>query len=46
VLGRLGAGMTEAEILEEHPDLEKDDFRAAYQFAANSGRRDRLQGKA
>jgi uncharacterized protein (DUF433 family) len=31
--------MTEAEILGEHPDLEKQDFRAAYQFAAETGRR-------
>jgi uncharacterized protein (DUF433 family) len=26
VLGWLGAGMTESEILDEHPDLEKADF--------------------
>lgn len=39
VLGWLGAGMTEAEILDEHPDLEKDDFPAVYQFAAETGRR-------
>ena len=38
VLGWLGSGMTEAEILEEHPDLEKGDFVAVYQFAAQNGR--------
>jgi uncharacterized protein (DUF433 family) len=37
VLGWLGAGMTEDEILDEHPDLEKDDFRAVYRFAAEFG---------
>jgi uncharacterized protein (DUF433 family) len=37
VLGWLGAGMTEEEILDEHPDLEKADFRAVYQFAAEVG---------
>ena len=34
VLGWLGAGMTEAQILDEHPDLEQADFPAVYQFAA------------
>jgi uncharacterized protein (DUF433 family) len=34
ILGWLGAGMTEAEILDEHPDLEQEDFPAVYQFAA------------
>lgn len=38
VLGWLGAGMTEEEILYEHPDLEKADFAAVYQYAADSGR--------
>ena len=38
VLGWLGSGMTEAEILDEHPDLEKADFPAVYRFAAESGR--------
>jgi uncharacterized protein (DUF433 family) len=37
VLGWLGAGMTEDEILDEHPDLERDDFRAVYRFAAQFG---------
>lgn len=39
VLGWLGAGMTEEQILEEHPDLEKADFLALYQFAAEAGRK-------
>ena len=39
VLGWLGAGMSEEEILFEHPDLEKADFPAVYQFAADIGRK-------
>ncbi len=39
ILEWLGSGMTEAQILDEHPDLEKDDFPAVYQFAAETGRR-------
>ena len=39
VLGWLGAGMTEEQILDEHPDLEKSDFQAVYQFAAEIGRK-------
>jgi uncharacterized protein (DUF433 family) len=39
VLGWLGAGMSEQQILEEHPDLEKEDFPAVYQFAAETGRK-------
>jgi uncharacterized protein (DUF433 family) len=35
VLGWLAHGMTEEEILEEHPGLEKDDFLAVYAFAAD-----------
>jgi uncharacterized protein (DUF433 family) len=35
VLGWLANGMTEEEILEEHPGLEKEDFPAAYPFAAD-----------
>lgn len=42
VLGWLGAGMTEEQILDEHPDLEKADFPAVYQFAAEAGRRAHL----
>jgi uncharacterized protein (DUF433 family) len=36
--GWLGAGMTEEEILDEHPDLEKADFPAVYRQAAETGR--------
>ena len=39
VLGWLGAGMTEKQILEEHPDLEEANFQAVYQFAAEVGRK-------
>ena len=35
VLGWLAHGMTEKEILEEHPGLEKEDFVAVYAFAAD-----------
>jgi hypothetical protein len=31
--------MTDEQILEEHPDLEKADFRVVYQFAAEVGSR-------
>jgi hypothetical protein len=37
-----GAGMTEEQILDEHSDLEKADFRAVYQFVADVGRRANL----
>ena len=33
VLGWLASGMTEDEILDEHPSLEKADFPAVYAFA-------------
>lgn len=42
VLGWLGAGMTEKEILEDHPDLEPEDFPAIYQYAAEAGRNSKL----
>ncbi|HZQ51255.1 MAG TPA: DUF433 domain-containing protein [Bryobacteraceae bacterium] len=42
VLGWLGAGMTEDEVLDEHPDLEKADFPAVYQYAAEAGRNAKL----
>jgi len=35
VLGWLAHGMTEEEILDEHPGLEKEDFAAVYAFAAD-----------
>jgi uncharacterized protein (DUF433 family) len=38
VLGKLAAGMTEAEILDDHPDLEPEDIRAALQYAAEAAR--------
>ena len=39
VLGWLAAGRSEEEILGDYPELEKDDFRAVYEFAAQMGRR-------
>jgi len=36
VLGWLAHGMTEDEILEEHPGLQKEDFPAVYAFAAEA----------
>ncbi len=34
VLGYLASGMSEDEILEDFPGLEKEDFQAIYKFAA------------
>ena len=34
--------MTEEQILDEHPDLEKADFPAVHQLAADAGRRANL----
>ncbi len=39
VLGWLAAGMSDEQILEDYPELEKDDFLAVYDFAAQMGRR-------
>jgi len=39
VLGWLAAGMTEEQILSDYPELEPDDFRAVYDFAARLGKR-------
>lgn len=39
VLSWLAAGMSEREILDDYPELESEDFRAVYQFAARMGRR-------
>jgi uncharacterized protein (DUF433 family) len=39
VLSWLAGGMTEQEILEDYPELESDDFRAVYEFAARMGKR-------
>jgi uncharacterized protein (DUF433 family) len=38
VLDMLASGMTEAEILEEYPYLEKADFPAVYAYASQFGR--------
>jgi uncharacterized protein (DUF433 family) len=38
VLDWLGAGMSEEQILDEHPDLEKADFPDICRFAADAGR--------
>ncbi len=39
VLEYLASGMTEGEILEDFPDLERDDIRASLAFAAERERR-------
>jgi uncharacterized protein (DUF433 family) len=39
VLTWLAAGMTEQEILDDYPELEREDFPAVYDFAAHMGRR-------
>ena len=39
VRGGLASGMTEAEILSDHPDLEADDIRACLRFASDRERR-------
>ncbi len=39
VLSYLAAGMSESEILQEFPDLEREDFLAVYAFAAERERR-------
>ena len=39
VLNWLAAGMTEEQILEDYPELEPDDFRAVYEYAARVGKR-------
>jgi uncharacterized protein (DUF433 family) len=39
ILSWLAARMSEQEILEDYPDLESEDFRAVYEFAARMGRR-------
>ena len=39
VLSYLAAGMSEDEILADFPDLEREDFRAVYGFAADRERR-------
>ena len=39
VLGWLAAGKTEVEILDDYPELEKDDFKAVFDYASRLGRR-------
>ena len=39
VLNWLAAGMTEAQILADYPELEPADFRAVYEYAARLGKR-------
>ena len=39
VLGWLAAGQSEADILADYPELEREDFRAVYDYAAKLGRR-------
>jgi uncharacterized protein (DUF433 family) len=39
VLGWLAAGMSEERILADYPELQKDDFKAVYEYAARLGRR-------
>lgn len=39
VLNWLAGGMTEEEILEDYPELEKEDFLAIYEYAARLGKR-------
>ena len=36
VLSWLAAGMTEEQILADYPELERDDFRAVYDFASHA----------
>jgi len=38
VVGMAGEGMTEAEILQAYPDLEKEDIREALRYAAEAVR--------
>jgi uncharacterized protein (DUF433 family) len=39
VLGWLAAGMSEEQIITDYPELEEDDFRAVFEYAARVGRR-------
>ena len=39
VLGWLASGMAEADILSDHPDLEREDIRACLEFAADREKR-------
>ncbi|WP_394766746.1 DUF433 domain-containing protein [uncultured Paludibaculum sp.] len=37
VLGWLAAGKSEEQIISDYPELERDDFRAVYEYAARAG---------
>ena len=39
VLAWLAAGTSEEQILADYPELERDDFRAVFEYAARVGRR-------
>jgi uncharacterized protein (DUF433 family) len=39
LLGWLAAGMSEEQIIAYYPELEREDFRAVFDFAAKVGRR-------
>ena len=39
VLGWLAAGESEEQILADYPELERDDFRAVFEYASRVGRR-------
>ncbi|MBM3788183.1 MAG: DUF433 domain-containing protein [Acidobacteria bacterium] len=39
ILSWLAAGMSEQEILDDYPELQADDFRAVFEFAAQMGKR-------
>ena len=39
VLSWLAAGLTEDQIIADYPELEKEDFRAVYDYASRVGRR-------
>jgi len=39
VLGWLASGMSEADILRDYPDLEREDIRACLEFAADREKR-------
>jgi len=39
VLGWLGSGASQEQILEDYPELEPEDFPAVFEFAARMGRR-------
>lgn len=39
VLSWLAAGFSEREIIDDYPELQPEDFRAVYEYAARMGRR-------